>query len=272
MLIRQVIPLVVVLFCMPLLASAQDLEGIKCLVDPTAGAVAEHSAEYMEATVYFCCGDCKTEFEKNPEAWQAVANYQLVATGQFVQKACPISGRGLAEDTSSDVGGVTVGFCCDGCKAKVDDAEELAAQQAILFTAKAFEKGFERATEVDVTGITCMMMDEDVSAEYFVEFNEGKVYFCCDECVEMFNEDPESYTTAANWQLFQTGQYVQTACPFSGRETGADLTVAIGDQEIGFCCSGCQGKVHNAADDAARIEMVFGQRTFDKGFAKAGDQ
>ncbi|MGI9518611.1 MAG: hypothetical protein ACR2NP_16260 [Pirellulaceae bacterium] len=264
--------LLALVLCFPLAANAQDLEGVKCLVDPAADAVADFSSVYMEATVYFCCGDCKTEFEGNPDAWVAAANYQLAATGQFVQKACPFSGGPLAEDTSSEVGGMTVGFCCANCKANVDGAADQAARQAMLFNAEAFEKGFKRASEVDLAGITCMMMDEEVSAEYFVEFNEGKIYFCCDSCVEMFNEDPESYTTAANWQLFQTGQYAQTSCPFSGRAVGEDMMVDIGDKQVGFCNAGCQAKVQNAADDSARIAMVFGADTFAQGFAKVGDQ
>ncbi len=114
-----------------------------------------------------------------------------------------------------------------------------------------------------------MMPDDDVSADTFVEFNGGKLYFCCDHCVTEFDKDNVAHVSVANRQLVQTGQFRQTACPFSGQPVSADATTSIGDMPIGFCCLKCRDKVRDAADDGVRTEMVFGQDAFAKGFAKS---
>jgi YHS domain-containing protein len=261
-------------FCMtvmmlPGLLSAQDLEGIKCIVNPKAGAKATSTAEHMKGTVYFCCNNCAGKFNENPEEYLAAANHQLVATGQYTQKACPISGAAVAEGQSSKVGSTEVGFCCGRCKAKVDGAEDMASQVSMVFGKEAFEKGFQQAEsdEIDLTDVTCPMMGEEVSAEFAAEYMGGKVFFCCKRCVASFNEDPEKYATAANHQLVVTGQFAQTACPFSGAPLKDGTEVAVGDHKFGFCCGNCKAKVEGAEDDDARVAMIFATEAFKKGFA-----
>jgi hypothetical protein len=68
-------------------------------------------------------------------------------------------------------------------------------------------------------------------------------------------------------QLVQTGQYVQTACPISGQPLADGMKVKIGELEVGTCCADCLGKIRSAADDAARTELVFGDKSFEKAFS-----
>lgn len=127
-----------------------DLEGVKCVVADKA-ATEGKSAEYKDGTVYFCCGGCAGKFAKNTKKFAANANRQLVATKQYEQKACPISGRDLNPDTAVKVAGVSVSFCCNNCKGKVEGAEDEAAQVNIVFADKAFEKGFAKKSDDDDT-------------------------------------------------------------------------------------------------------------------------
>ncbi len=89
-------------------------------------------------------------------------NYQLVATKQAKQQACPLSGQKLAEDTEIEVGyaKVAVGFCCPNCPKKAKDTaadEDKAKIIALIFAdeekfAKAFKIGEEEEEETDSEG------------------------------------------------------------------------------------------------------------------------
>ncbi len=127
------------------LADTVDLSGINCLIAPKA-ANPEKSAEYKEGKVYFCCGNCAGKYKEAPEKFATKANMQLVATKQYVQKSCPLSGGPLNPDTKLKVGDAEVAFCCNNCKGKVAGTEAAADQLELVFSDKAFEKaGFAKA-------------------------------------------------------------------------------------------------------------------------------
>jgi YHS domain-containing protein len=266
---KQQIVLIVALLFAPAFASGQDLTNIKCPINPKAAVKAETAVDYAGGKVWFCCKNCAGKFTAKPEDFAVMANHQLVATGQYTQKACPITGRPAGEGIASDVGGVSVGLCCKNCKGKVDGAEALADKAAIAFSAEAFAKGFEAAASTpDLSNVTCMMMPEEkVSADSFVEYRGGKVWFCCDDCKEAFSKDTEKFAAMANMQLVQTGQFAQTNCPLTGRDVPEGMTTKVGSLDVGVCCNGCKGKVEKAADDKARVEMVFADKAFADHFA-----
>ena len=66
--------------------------------------------------------------------------------------------------------------------------------------------------------------------------------------------------------MVSTGQLVQKGCPFSGGAVKDGTKIAIGDAEVGFCCTNCKGKVEKASPDE-QVNMVFTK--IDKGFAPA---
>ncbi|MDA1014329.1 MAG: TonB-dependent receptor, partial [Planctomycetota bacterium] len=78
------------------------LAGIKC---PVSGkpVKADKTAEYKGAKVYFCCPGCPAPFAKDTEKFANKANHQLVATGQFVQTKCPITGKDMDKSKSAKV-------------------------------------------------------------------------------------------------------------------------------------------------------------------------
>jgi hypothetical protein len=124
-------------------AEELDLKDIKCVVADKAANPAK-SAAYKDGTVYFCCGGCQGKFAKDQKAYETKANHQLVATKQYVQKACPFSGKPVDSAVSSKVGGVDVGYCCNGCKGKVEKAEP-DKQVELVFAEKAFATAFAKA-------------------------------------------------------------------------------------------------------------------------------
>lgn len=122
-------------------AEGIKLEGITCLFGDKP-AQADKSVDYKGGKVFFCCENCPKNFSKDPAKHAVAANKQLFATGQFVQKACPLSGGKLKDSTAVKVGGVEVKFCCENCQGKVAKSEAAAAAE-LVFADKAFEKGFE---------------------------------------------------------------------------------------------------------------------------------
>lgn len=123
---------------------ADPLAGLKC---PISGKAINPEAKvaYRDGSVYLCCNNCPKAFKDNTAKFAAKANHQLVASGQYVEKACPFSGGKLNAETAVDVAGVKVAFCCDKCQAKVQKAEG-DAQIDLVFSDAAFEKGFEKAS------------------------------------------------------------------------------------------------------------------------------
>jgi len=118
-----------------------DKSALKCPI--SGGAVSQDaSADYQGGKVYFCCNGCAGKFAKAPDKYATKANYQLVASGQFVQKGCPFSGGAVNPSTLLTLDGVSVGFCCNGCKGKVTKADA-AQQQELVFGEKAFPKAFQ---------------------------------------------------------------------------------------------------------------------------------
>lgn len=255
--------------------SQEDLTGIKCVVNGKKAAKAESSAEYKGGKVYFCCDHCVESFEedlklKSDAKYKVKANHQLVLTGQYVQKGCPMSGSPVKKGLVAKVGGTKVGFCCEGCMNKVENTENLEAKSKLVFTEKAFKNAFEKKkSEVNLDEVKCILMPKkNVIAGKFVEYKEGKVYFCCGGCVKKFNADVEKFTTQANHQLVATGQFVQTGCPISGGDVDDDQMSVVGGVEVRFCCDKCKAKVDGASTDEAKAELVFGKKRFEKAFAR----
>lgn len=124
-------------------AADLKLDGIKCIVAPRP-IDATKSAEYKDGKVFFCCNGCAGKFTADNKKFSSAANQQLVATKQYEQHKCPISGGDLTDGTELKVAETEVKFCCNGCKGKVADAEEK-EQVELVFGEKAFEKaGFAK--------------------------------------------------------------------------------------------------------------------------------
>ena len=129
--------------CATVVAADVDLEKVKCVIaDKPANAT--KTADYKKGKVYFCCGGCAGKFAKDTKKFSVKANHQLVATKQYEQKGCPMSGNPIDKETLTKVGGTDVGFCCHGCKGKVAGTEDDAEKLKLVFNDKSFEKAFKK--------------------------------------------------------------------------------------------------------------------------------
>lgn len=140
---------VVAALCVSVGASGADAPALKCPVSGQA-ASKDHAVAYKDAQVYFCCDDCPAKFTANTKKYATKANEQLVASGQYKEVKCPLTGNKLNPETAIDVDGVSVQFCCNNCKGKVEKAKAR-RQAALVFGDAAFKKGFEKVAVTDKT-------------------------------------------------------------------------------------------------------------------------
>lgn len=110
---------------------------------------------------------------------------------------------------------------------------------------------------------TCPVSGQPAKEASFVEYLGKKLYFCCDNCPKAYAADAEKYAVKANYQLLETGQMVQVACPFSGEAVNPDTVTEIAGVKVCFCCENCQAKAQKAAGDE-QLALVFGD--ISKGF------
>ena len=112
----------------------------------------------------------------------------------------------------------------------------------------------------------CPVSGKGCNPEKSVDFDGGKVWFCCGNCEKAFAGDSAKFAAKAHQQMVSTGQLVQKGCPFSGGAVKPGTQVDVGGVEVGFCCPNCKGKVEKASGDD-QVTMVFGN--VEKGFAPA---
>jgi len=110
---------------------------------------------------------------------------------------------------------------------------------------------------------TCPVMGNPAIKSSFVKFKGKKVYFCCPGCPAQFVSSDPRMAAKAHFQLLQTGQIRQVACPLTGHDLDPEVSLTIDGQKVQFCCPGCLKKMKKLSEDK-RFAAVFGN--IDKGF------
>lgn len=73
----------------------------------------------VKVTVGFCCAKCQAKFEADPKMQQAAVKKYAGSTDSPVNKKCVVSNKDVAEGNTAPAS-MTVGFCCEKCKATFD--------------------------------------------------------------------------------------------------------------------------------------------------------
>jgi len=103
------------------------------------------------------------------------------------------------------------------------------------------------------------------NAQFSLAFEGGEVQFCCGKCKAIFEKAPAKFAAHAHHQLVATGQARQQKCPLCGSEPVYIPPVNIGGVSVRFCSDSCHNKAVNATP-AERMEMLFGEKAFARGF------
>jgi YHS domain-containing protein len=104
--------------------------------------------------------------------------------------------------------------------------------------------------------LTCPVSGKPATKDHAVDFDGGKVYFCCDNCPKAFEANPKKFAAKAHLQMLETGQLTQKACPLTGNPVNPDMSVMIDGQKVGLCCANCKKKLSAMSEDQ-KIKAVF---------------
>ena len=115
---------------------------------------------------------------------------------------------------------------------------------------------------------TCPVSGKKATEESKVEKDGKTVYFCCENCPKSYEANEKKFAAQTNYQLFETHQIVQKACPFTGKDLNPETKTKVGKGgvEVAFCCENCQKKV-KSAKPAEQVNLVF--KDIKKGFETA---
>ena len=128
------------------------------------------------------------------------------------------------------------------------------------------------ADEVNLKDIKCVLNPKaDAKASSSAEYKGKQVYFCCNNCKGKFEEDTAKYASSANAQLVATKQAKQVKCPITGRDIDEAQKAKVGGVDVAFCCGNCTDKV-GKAEDKDKLEIVFSDKAFEKGFKIVKDE
>jgi hypothetical protein len=108
----------------------------------------------------------------------------------------------------------------------------------------------------DKPELKCPVSGKAVDETKTVEFNGGKVAFCCGNCPKAFEANKEKFAAKANLQLLQSEQIKQVKCPLTARPIADDKVVEVEGVKVGLCCAGCLGKAKKASGDEL-ITLLF---------------
>lgn len=90
---------------------------------------------------------------------------------------------------------------------------------------------------------TCPVSGEPIDESVFTEYNGEKVYFCCADCKEAFEANPEKYMEKVHAEKgTDDGVQLQTMCPVMGGAINKDLYADHEGKRVYFCCQSCVGK------------------------------
>jgi YHS domain-containing protein len=111
----------------------------------------------------------------------------------------------------------------------------------------------DKAADAD---LKCPVSGKPATKDHAVDFEGGKVYFCCDNCPKAFEKNSTKFAAKAHHQMVLTGQLIETKCPFTGKPLDPEKTVDVDGVKVAFCCANCQAKAAKmAADD--QIKKIF---------------
>jgi YHS domain-containing protein len=136
-----------------------------------------------------------------------------------------------------------------------------------LVAGNALRAADEKATKE----LKCPVSGKAVNPEAVVEFNGGKVAFCCNNCPKEFQKNTAKYTAKANHQLVQSGQLKQVACPITGKDVNPEANTEVAGVKVGYCCMNCKGKVAKATE-AEQLELAFGADAAKKAYKPAKEK
>jgi len=158
------------------------------------------TVEYEKQLIGFCCDDCKGKFESDPKKYIGKVKEfkkgkkeadEEISFADPINKKCPVSGKDVNKEKTSEYEGQLIGFCCDDCKGKFDKEPA-----KYIGKVKEFKKKKAEVEEIrfdDPINKKCPITGKDIVAGRTSEYKKQTIGFCCKDCVDKFEGDPEKY-------------------------------------------------------------------------------
>jgi YHS domain-containing protein len=151
---------------------------------PVTGSPVDFSVKVAaeDGPVYFCSEGCIKKYQVKPKrfARRVAAQREATALLPKVQVTCPVTGKPVDQEISTERGDLEVYFCCESCIAKYE--EKPAKYDARL------ANGYTYQTKCPIRG-------GDIDPAVFVvgQSDGSRVFFCCAGCDKRFLKDPAKY-------------------------------------------------------------------------------
>ncbi|GAB6187595.1 hypothetical protein [Thermopirellula anaerolimosa] len=251
------------------MASGQGSAGSTC---PGSGC-GDKTVAAQTASYEGCCSGKKGVQAQTVSASSGDACCESEASCCAEGQACCAEGKACCADKSCCEGAAcpVADKTCpkEGCGGKGEDKQADAGEPTVPVQPVSYAAPEEKKEgKAKKHELTCPVMGGKVNPEVSVEYKGGKIAFCCADCISEFKEHTAKYAAKANAQLVASHQYVQKACPLTGRPVAEGKKADVAGVSVGVCCGGCQGKITGAENDDARLSLVFSDAAFEKGFAK----
>src|SRR6185436_16205712 len=155
------------------------------------------TTEYEKHTIGFCCDDCKGKFEtdpkkyagKIPELKNKKSSIEEISFDDPINKKCPVTGKDVNPTKTTEYEKHTIGFCCDDCKGKFEtDPKKYAGKIPEL---KKKKSSIEEISFDEPINKKCPITGKDVVSGRTAEYKKQTIGFCCKDCVDKFEADPE---------------------------------------------------------------------------------
>ena len=87
----------------------------------------------------------------------------------------------------------------------------------------------------------CPVGGDPIDRNVFIDTDQGRVYFCCTDCVKMYKDKPDQYAAGVFEQQGILGPpRVQVDCPVDGKPVDPDITHKQGSYTVAFCSGACR--------------------------------
>jgi endogenous inhibitor of DNA gyrase (YacG/DUF329 family) len=103
------------------------------------------------------------------------------AQAEPANKKCPVSGKDVKADQTSDVS-VTVGFCCEKCQAKFEGDAKMKAEAVKKYAGSKDSPANKK----------CPVSGKDLAKDKTATATTT-VAFCCEKCKAEFDKDPKKF-------------------------------------------------------------------------------
>jgi YHS domain-containing protein len=163
------------------------------------------TSTYKGQLIAFCCDNCKGKFDADPAKFigkvpefkePAEKKEEKKDEKKAINTKCPLSGKDVDLAQTVEYQKQVIAFCCPNCKGKFEKDPE-----KYIDKVKEFNKDPKKSDAGNVFNVSfddpinkkCPITGKEIVSGRTVEYKKQLIGFCCQDCVEKFESDPEKY-------------------------------------------------------------------------------